>query len=162
MAKNTKRPMIFPLSNPTSRSEATPQDLLKWTYGTAMIGTGSPSAAVEMNGKRFVIDQTNNSYIFPGMALGIIASKARRVSDGMIMAAAKALAEMSPAKQNKTGNLLPPLAKAREVSRAVAHALGKQAIAEGLSQIANATELAQELDANIWEPVYEPYEFAES
>jgi malate dehydrogenase (oxaloacetate-decarboxylating) len=162
MAKNTKRPIIFPLSNPTSRSEAAPQDLLKWTNGTALIGTGSPFAAVEMNGKRFAIDQTNNSYIFPGMALGIIASKANRVSDGMIMAAAKALAELSPAKQNNAASMLPPLAKAREVSRVVAQALGKQAIAEGLSQIVNETELEEEVGANIWEPVYEPYEFAES
>jgi malate dehydrogenase (oxaloacetate-decarboxylating) len=121
MAKNTERPLIFPLSNPTSRSEAAPQDLLKWTNGTALIGTGSPFAPVEMNGKRFAITQTNNSYIFPGMALGIIASKAKRVSDGMIMAAAKALAELSPAKHKAGASFRPWQKRARSAESSRKH-----------------------------------------
>lgn len=156
MAHYVERPVIFPLSNPTSHCEATPQDLLSWTNGRALIGTGSPFPPVLLNGREVHIDQTNNSYIFPGLALGIISAQARHVSDGMIKAAAIALAECSPAKHNKTANLLPPLASLRAVSRAVATAVGKQAIAEGLAHIA-ASDFAQELNANIWEPVYRPY-----
>ena len=95
--------MIFPLSNPTSQSEATPADLLRWTEGRALVGTGSPFAPVEVNGKMVRIAQINNSYIFPGLALGILVSRARRVTDGMIMAAAKALASLSPARADKSG-----------------------------------------------------------
>ena len=87
MAKYADRPIIFPLSNPTSRSEATPQDLMNWTDGRALIGTGSPFAPVRVGGKEVRIAQTNNSYIFPGLALGIVASKARRVTDAMVKAA---------------------------------------------------------------------------
>jgi malate dehydrogenase (oxaloacetate-decarboxylating) len=89
MAKHTARPIIFPLSNPTSRSEATAQDLMDWTEGRAIISTGSPFEPVNVGGKKVHVNQTNNSYIFPGLALGIIASKAKRVTDAMIMAAAK-------------------------------------------------------------------------
>lgn len=157
MAKNTDRPVIFPLSNPTSHCEATPQDLLAWTDGRALIGTGSPFAPVKIHGKEFVIDQTNNSYIFPGLALGIISSIAKRVSDDMIKAAALALAACSPTRQNKTASLLPPLASLRSVSLEVAKAVGKQALKEGLAGIDEA-RFAQELAANIWEPVYKNYE----
>ena len=103
MAQTVKRPVIFPLSNPTSRCEATPEDLMRWTEGRAIIGTGSPFHAVEWEGRKIPVDQTNNSYIFPGVGLGILAVKARRVTDSMFMAAAQALAELSPARQ-KTPN----------------------------------------------------------
>src|SRR5208283_769716 len=158
MAKITDRPVIFPLSNPTSRCEATPRQLLEWTSGRALIGTGSPFDPVEVNGRLVRIDQTNNSYIFPGLALGIIASRAERVSDNMIMAAAKALAGMSPTLENKEANLLPPLAKSRDVSRVVAEAVGKQAIADGLAAIADENVFRTELEANFWEPAYAHYE----
>jgi malate dehydrogenase (oxaloacetate-decarboxylating) len=156
MAKNTQRPVIFPLSNPTSHSEAVPSDLLHWTEGKALIGTGSPFAPVMMNGKEFHSDQTNNSYIFPGLALGIISSRAKHVSDGMIKAAALALAACSPAKKDKTANLLPPLSDLRIISKEVAKAVGKQAIKEGLSGL-KESEFEKELAGNIWEPVYKPY-----
>lgn len=156
MAKNTARPVIFPLSNPTSQSEATPQDIFDWTDGRALIGTGSPFDPVKINGKEVHIDQTNNSYIFPGLALGIIASHAKHVSDAMIKAAALALAARSPAREDKTANLLPPLASLRSISLDVAKAVGKQAIAEGLAGVDEAG-FAQELAANIWEPVYKTY-----
>ncbi len=113
MAATVERPVIFPLSNPTSRSEATPTDLLKWTDGRALIGTGSPFAAVNWNGREVPIDQTNNSYIFPGMGLGILSVEARRVTDTMFMAAAKCLAELSPTRRNKSGRLLPPVSELR-------------------------------------------------
>ena len=158
MAKHTDRPIIFPLSNPTSREEATPEDLLKWTDGKALIGTGSPFAPVTINGKSFHIAQTNNSYIFPGLALGILASKAKRVTDGMIMAAAKRLAELSPTVKDRNANLLPPIADSRKVGLLVGEAVGKQAIADGVAGVADEKAFEESLHAYVWEPVYLPYE----
>lgn len=157
MAKNTERPVIFPLSNPTSKSEATPEDLLQWTDGKALIGTGSPFAPVKMGGKEICIDQTNNSYVFPGLGLGIVASRARRVSDAMIMTAARTLATLSPVEKDRGANLLPPLAKSRELSRVIAMAVAKQAIAEGLSDL-RESEVEAAVAANVWEPRYLRYE----
>lgn len=157
MAKSTERPVIFPLSNPTSRCEATPQQVLDWTNGQALIGTGSPFGPCKFNGREIHIDQTNNSYIFPGLALGIISSKARQVSDAMIKAAAIALAELAPTRQSKSANLLPPLASIRSVSLAIAKAVGDQAIKDGSATV-DEDQFEQKLAANIWEPVYEPYE----
>jgi malate dehydrogenase (oxaloacetate-decarboxylating) len=158
MAKHVARPIIFPLSNPTSRSEAVPQDLLNWTDGRALIGTGSPFEPVTVGGKKIHIDQTNNSYVFPGLALGIIASKAKRVTDGMIMAAAKELARLAPTQKDKQASLLPSLSDSRELSRTIALAVGKQAIRDGQAQVGGEGELEDEVHANIWEPVYAPYE----
>jgi malate dehydrogenase (oxaloacetate-decarboxylating) len=158
MARNAERPVILPLSNPTSKSEAAPADLLRWTDGKALIGTGSPFAPVEIDGRRTVrISQTNNSYIFPGLALGILVSKARRVTDGMIMAAAKKLASLSPAVQDANAPLLPPIGDSRKVGLAVAEAVGLEAIAEGVSEM-KAGELGDELQKYVWEPVYKAYE----
>ena len=158
MAKHTDRPIIFPLSNPTSREEATPEDLLKWTDGKALIGTGSPFAPVTLNGKTFHIAQTNNSYIFPGLALGIVTSKAKRVTDGMIMASAKKLAELSPTVKDKNANLLPPIADSRKVGLLVGEAVGKQAIADGVAGVADEEAFEESLHDYVWEPVYLPYE----
>ena len=159
MARHTQRPVIFPLSNPTSRSEATPRQLMEWTEGRALIGTGSPFEPIDVNGKQVSIDQTNNSYIFPGLALGIISSGARRVSDAMIKVAAKALAELSPTGKDKEASLLPRLETVRSVSKHVAEAVGAQAIREGLAQT-NEADFQKELATNIWEPEYRPYELA--
>jgi len=158
MARNTSRPIIFPLSNPTSRSEATPQDLLAWTEGRALIGTGSPFEPVNFGGKKVPIDQTNNSYIFPGLALGIIASKAKRVTDTMVMAAAEELVRQVPTQKDKNASLLPSLSDSRRLSRSIAQAVGRQAIQDGQAQVAGEDGLDRELQANIWEPVYVPYE----
>jgi malate dehydrogenase (oxaloacetate-decarboxylating) len=158
MAKHTERPIIFPLSNPTSRAEAAPDDLLRWTDGRALVGTGSPCAPVKINGKLFPIAQTNNSYIFPGLALGILVSRARRVTDAMIMAAARALALLSPARKDKHAPLLPPIADSRKVGLVVAEAVGKQAIADGVAELADEATLHEKLRAYVWEPVYLPYE----
>jgi len=157
MAKHTERPIIFPLSNPVSCSEANPQDLLNWTEGRALIGTGSPFPTVSFGGKNLPIDQTNNSYIFPGLALGIIASKARRVTDTMIMAAAKELARLVPTATNKQASLLPSLSDSRQLSRSIAQAVGRQAMRDGQAQVSDEASLERELQANIWEPVYVPY-----
>jgi len=158
MAKHTARPVIFPLSNPTSHSEATPQDLLNWTEGRALIGTGSPYEPVNLGGKKICIDQANNSYIFPGLALGIVASKARHVTDTMIMAAAKELARLSPTATDKEASLLPSLSNSRQLSRSIAEAVGRQAIQDGQAQVAGEDDLIREVQTNIWEPVYVPYE----
>ncbi|MFC6646358.1 NAD-dependent malic enzyme [Granulicella cerasi] len=156
MAKHVERPVILPLSNPTSRAEATPHDLIHWTDGKAIIGTGSPYAPVEYNGQTYRTVQTNNSYIFPGLALGIVAARARRVSDGMIMAAAEALAAMSPTVKNASAPLLPPLDTLREVSWNVAVAVAREAEKEGLTALRGA-DLEASLHATIWEPVYLPF-----
>jgi malate dehydrogenase (oxaloacetate-decarboxylating) len=158
MARHTPHPVIFPLSNPTSQSEAAPADLLRWTDGHALVGTGSPFAPVEINGKSIRIAQVNNSYIFPGLALGILVSRARHVTDGMIMAAAKALAGLSPARTDKSAPLLPPIAEARKTSLAVAEAVGTQAIADGVAEAVDEASLADSLRAYVWEPEYVPYE----
>jgi malate dehydrogenase (oxaloacetate-decarboxylating) len=158
MARHTAHPVIFPLSNPTSQAEATPADLLRWTDGRALVGTGSPFAPVEVNGELVRIAQVNNSYIFPGLALGILVSRATRVTDGMIMAAAKALASLSPAHADKNAPLLPPIADARRTSAAVAEAVFLQAIADGVAEPADEDAIAADLRAYMWEPVYQNYE----
>jgi malate dehydrogenase (oxaloacetate-decarboxylating) len=135
-----------------------PADLLQWTEGRALIGTGSPYAPVEFDGRMVHIAQVNNSYIFPGLALGILVSRARRVTDGMIMAAAKALAALSPARQDKCAALLPPIADSRKVSLVVAEAVGQQAIAEAVAELPGETTLSAQLRDYVWEPVYHPYE----
>jgi malate dehydrogenase (oxaloacetate-decarboxylating) len=158
MASQTPRPIVFPLSNPTSCAEATPADLLRWTDGRAIIGTGSPFAPVEFDGELIPIAQTNNSYIFPGLALGILVSRARRVTDGMIMAAAKALARLSPTMQDKNARLLPPIADSRKVGLIVAEAVARQAIVDCVAELATTASLDEQLRAYVWEPVYLPYQ----
>ena len=157
MAQHNKRPIIFPLSNPTSRAEATPQDLEAWSEGRAVIGTGSPFPALERNGARFKVDQTNNSYIFPGVGLGAVAVKAARVTDQMFMAAAKALAAASPARNDPGKNLLPPVTALREVSVAVALAVAMQAHKEGLTQGISTDQIEGLIRSKVWTPHYVPY-----
>jgi malate dehydrogenase (oxaloacetate-decarboxylating) len=157
MAKTVGRPVIFPLSNPTSRSEATAEQLVAWTDGRALIGTGSPFPPVPWNGRTIAIDQTNNSYIFPGMGLGILAAGARRVTDGMFMAAAKAVAHLSPTVGDKNGRLLPPVDQLRAVSLSVAEAVARQAQADGVADLADDVTLSDHIAAHVWEPRYRPY-----
>ena len=149
--------MIFPLSNPTERSEATPADLMKWTNEKAVIGTGSPFEDITKQGKPFRVDQTNNCYIFPGMGLGIIAVKATRITDTMFMVAAKALAECSPAKSNHEANLLPALTDIREVSLRVALAVAKEAIDSGFADFNPKQDLEKYIRGMMWTPEYLPY-----
>jgi malate dehydrogenase (oxaloacetate-decarboxylating) len=131
---------------------------MDWTEGRALIGTGSPFEPVNVGGKRIPIPQTNNSYIFPGLALGILASKAKRVTDTMVKAAAQELVRHLPTQKDKQAGLLPPLAQARELGRMIGQAVGRQAMLDGQAQVANEEALERELQANIWEPVYVPYE----
>ncbi|MBV8228740.1 MAG: NAD-dependent malic enzyme, partial [Planctomycetaceae bacterium] len=156
MAEHVDRPIIFPLSNPTSRAEATPADLIAWTDGRALIATGSPFDDVSYGGRRFPIAQCNNSYVFPGLGLGVLAVGARRVSDAMFMAAARALADCSPAGHDPAGPLLPPLSESRRVSRAIALAVAAAAQRDGLSAPFRPEELERLVDAKIWQPRYLP------
>jgi malate dehydrogenase (oxaloacetate-decarboxylating) len=154
MALHVDRPVIFPLSNPTERSEATPEDLLAWTGGRAVVGTGSPFPPVPRNGHLVRIDQTNNAYVYPGVGLGVIAAKARHISDGMFLAAARALAELSPAKRDARANLLPPLVELPAVSLHVAIAVARQAQMDGLAVPSPEEELIAAVRAKMWEPAY--------
>ncbi|MGL6018112.1 MAG: NAD-dependent malic enzyme, partial [Gibbsiella quercinecans] len=127
MHRHCPRPIIMPLSNPTSRAEAAPQDLIAWTQGAALIATGSPFAPVFYQDELYDIAQCNNAYIFPGLGLGILAAKARRVTEGMLMAASHALAAHSPLVLTEQGGLLPPVAEIETLSRAIAFAVGRAA-----------------------------------
>jgi malate dehydrogenase (oxaloacetate-decarboxylating) len=157
MADRVRRPVIFPLSNPTERAEATPQELFEWTEGRAVIGTGSPFPPIQRNGRDFRVDQTNNAYVYPGIGLGAIAAEAHRISDGMFLAAARTIAEMSPAKHDPRANLLPPLVRSRELSFHVAMAVAKQAQADGLADMTSDETLTAAVKAKMWEPVYADY-----
>jgi malate dehydrogenase (oxaloacetate-decarboxylating) len=157
MASYVPRPIIFPLSNPTERSEATPQDLFAWTDGRAVIGTGSPFPPIRRNGTDFRVDHTNNAYVYPGVGLGAIATQARRISDGMFLAAARVIAELSPARRDPAANLLPPLVELRKISFHVAVAVAKQAIAEGLADPRTEADIEIAVRAKMWEPIYARY-----
>ncbi|MBA2709877.1 MAG: NAD-dependent malic enzyme [Tatlockia sp.] len=157
MAAHVEQPIIMPLSNPITHSEATPADLMHWTDNRAVIGTGSPFGNIIKEGKLFRVDQTNNVYIFPGVGLGLIALKVKRVTDKMFMAAAKALASCSPAKNNPKANLLPPLTEVREVSYKVALAVAKEAVNSKLAEHLSDDEIENRIKQLIWKPEYVPY-----
>lgn len=157
MLNYCERPIIFPLSNPTSRAEAIPQDLLNWTAGKALIATGSPFEPVVINGHKIEIAQCNNSYIFPGVGLGVVAGQAKRVTDLMMMAAAVALSELAPAIRTGEGRLLPELNSIREVSQHIARAVILQGIKEGHIGPMNNNEIDDSIKRTMWTPQYEPY-----
>jgi len=157
MAVINEHPLIFPISNPTSKAEAIPADIMAWTEGRAVIGTGSPFAPVTVNGEERRIDQVNNSYIFPGLGLGTVAAGARRVTDKMFLAAAEALAEMSPARHGPGHTLLPPVTALRHVALHVGAAVARQAYLDGLTQDFRPEEAEEIVRARMWEPVYESF-----
>nr|HET6905279.1 NAD-dependent malic enzyme [Ktedonobacteraceae bacterium] len=154
MASHVERPIIFPLSNPTFMSEAAPVDLIAWTEGRALIATGSPYPAVSYNGQTITIGQCNNMFIFPGMGLGVIAAQARRVTNEMFIAAARALSECSPARQAATASLYPRVEDVREVSRRVALAVGLAAQQAGVAEQTSSAELERRVTATMWTPHY--------
>lgn len=160
MARHVRQPIIFPLSNPTDRSEATSAELDNWTEGRAVIGTGSPFPPLKRNGKAFRPDQTNNAYVYPGIGLGAIAADSQRISDGMFLAAAHAVAAKSPTKEDPSANLLPPLRQIRELTFHVAVAVGKQAQKEGLTRPMSDEAVAAAVRAKMWEPRYPSYKRA--
>jgi malate dehydrogenase (oxaloacetate-decarboxylating) len=157
MARKIERPVIFPLSNPTANSEATAEDLIHWTDGRALVATGSPFAAVKYGGRKIPIAQCNNVYIFPAMGLGVVASGARRVTDLMMLAAARALAANSPALKDSSASMLPPLTDLRSVAVEIALAVGAQAQKEGVAAKLSEDELRQRVTATQWTPTYPSY-----
>jgi malate dehydrogenase (oxaloacetate-decarboxylating) len=161
MARHVARPVIFPLSNPTSRCEAKPVDLMAWTSGRAIVATGSPFPDVPQSvtggGRPRKIGQCNNAYIFPGVGLGVIAAGARRVTQEMFVAAARALGEMSPALNDRMASLFPDLKDVRAVSRQVAIAVGTEAQVSGLAEATSREELEKRVDEKMWMPRYLRY-----
>ncbi|MGO8948364.1 MAG: NAD-dependent malic enzyme [Ktedonobacterales bacterium] len=156
MARHVERPVIFPLSNPTEKSEAVPSDLLHWTGGHALVATGSPFPDVELDGRSMRIGQCNNMFIFPGVGLGVLASGARRVTDGMFLAAARALSAATPSRDDLQVALYPRIERVRATSRAVALAVANEAVRAGVGQPLDAHTLERRVDALRWEPRYRP------
>jgi malate dehydrogenase (oxaloacetate-decarboxylating) len=154
MGRKVERPIIFPLSNPTSRSEATADDLIRWTDGRALVATGSPFAPVAYDGRKIPIAQCNNIFIFPAMGLGVVASRARRVTDTMILAAARALGEKSPALRDPSASLLPALQQLRDVAAHIATAVGRQAQRDGVAPKITDADLLERVAATQWTPAY--------
>ena len=154
MAARTQVPIVFPLSNPTSHTEAVPVDILAWSDGRALVATGSPFAPVEAGGRTRVIAQANNLYTFPGIGLGTIAARARVVTDPMLLAAAATLAGLVPGSRLDEGALYPPLAGLRQISRAIAIAVAREAQQAGLARMDPGLDAAEAVDAAVWTPHY--------
>lgn len=153
---NTPAPIVLPLSNPTHHSEARPEDVLAWTEGRALVATGSPFPDVIREGRRVVIGQGNNAFIFPGVGLGTLVSRAERVTDGMLSAASEALAKAVDAKRLEQGALYPNVAHLRRASRDVAIAVVEQAHAEGVARAERPEDLRTAVDSVMWMPRYVP------
>ncbi|HSX26215.1 MAG TPA: NAD-dependent malic enzyme [Chlamydiales bacterium] len=156
MARYTERPIVFPLSNPTSKSECTPQELIEWTSAKAIFATGSPFEPVHYNGKTYRVGQCNNFYIFPGVGLGALAAQATKITDTMFLIAAQTLSTHSPALKDPTASLFPPVEEVRKISRLIASAVGKQAIQDGVSSLSLA-EIEKRIDLLMWTPHYPRY-----
>jgi len=152
MAASVERPIVLPLSNPTSRCEALPEDLIRWTDGRALVATGSPFPPVDHDGRRYVIAQANNALVFPGLGLGVAVARARRISDAMLAAAANAVAELSDAARPGAA-LLPPVDELRLVSAAVGIAVARAAADDGLAQV-ELSDPVQQVHQAMWRPEY--------
>ncbi|HKM57157.1 MAG TPA: NAD-dependent malic enzyme, partial [Chthoniobacterales bacterium] len=157
MARKTERPIIFPLSNPTSHSEAEPANLMAWTEGRALVATGSPFAPVKYGGKNIEIAQCNNVFIFPAVGLGLVVSQARRVTDKMMLAGAKALGDHSPALRDPAASLLPSVGDIRAIALEIAYAVALEAQKEGLAPACEPEALRREAVESQWTPEYLPY-----
>jgi malate dehydrogenase (oxaloacetate-decarboxylating) len=155
MAAHAERPVILPMSNPTALAEAVPTDLIRWTEGRALVAAGSPFGAVDHGGVRYEIGQANNALVFPGLGLGVIAARARRVTDGMLLAAARAVADMVDISA-PGAPLLPRVADLRGTSVAVAVAVARAAQAGGVASATLDADLAGQVKALMWEPRYRP------
>jgi len=157
MKKHCELPIIFPLSNPSRQVEATPQQVIEWADGKVIVATGSPFKPVEYKGKTYVIAQCNNSYIFPGIGLGVIAAKASLISDEMLMATSAALAEASPLAANGHGELLPALGEIAQLSKKIAFDVAKIAMQQNLALEVSDEILKERIERNFWMPEYRPY-----
>jgi malate dehydrogenase (oxaloacetate-decarboxylating) len=157
MAARVDRPIILPLSNPTSKSEAIPADLITWTDGRALVATGSPFPEFRYNGRLFRFGQCNNSFIFPGVGLGVVASGARRVTNEMFVAAARALSRFAPVLEDATAPLYPALEGVRDISTSVAFAVGLEAQKAGLAEQTTPEKLEDRIKQKMWSPNYVRY-----
>jgi malate dehydrogenase (oxaloacetate-decarboxylating) len=151
------RPIVLPLSNPSRHVEAHPDQVIEWTDGQAIVATGSPFFAVEYAGKKFEISQCNNSYIFPGIGLCVVAVKSSRVSDAMLMVASTTLAALAPESSAMTDGILPPLTDLAHISRKIAFAMAKVAMSEGHARDISDEELSAAIEHNFWTPEYREY-----
>ena len=156
MAANTPHPIVMPLSNPTANAEALPEDVLEWSEGRALIATGSPFPDVVRDGHRYRIGQANNMLIFPGVGLGAIVARARKVTQRMFLAAADALAAFITPEMLAQGALYPPITSAREVAHKVAHAVAEEAGTEGVAG-ASCVDIEGTINQTMWYPAYLPY-----
>jgi malate dehydrogenase (oxaloacetate-decarboxylating) len=158
-AANVEQPVIFPLSNPTSSSEALPADVLAWTSGRAIVATGSPFDPVRVGGHDVPIGQGNNAFVFPGLGFGAILSEASEITDAMVLAASYALAEYVAGKHLATGRIYPPVEEMRDVSRHVATRVIEQAFGEGVARTTKfaPAAAAAHVRAKMWEPRYLPF-----
>ena len=157
MAAHCERPIVMPLSNPTSRVEAVPADIIEWTEGRALIATGSPFAPVNYQAKLYNIAQCNNSYIFPGIGLGVVASGATRITENMLMASSRALANCSPLLQDPEADLLPSLGEIQQVSKIIALAVAQAAILDGVAVNISDDLLQRKIEESFWQPAYRKY-----
>jgi malic enzyme len=155
MAARTARPIVLPLSNPTANSEALPADVLAWSDGRALVATGSPFDPVEIGGGTHLVGQANNVFVFPGVGLGVVAGRAREVTDRMFLVAATTLAGMVTAERIEQGAIYPRLTDLRSISRAIALAVACQGRDEGVAHMATDAELGATIDAYVWTPRYE-------
>ncbi|MCY4357356.1 MAG: NAD-dependent malic enzyme [Gammaproteobacteria bacterium] len=151
------KPIIFPLSNPCRKVEAHPQDIIRWTEGNAIVATGSPFGSVEYDGNLIEISQCNNSYIFPGIGLGVVACKASRITDEMLMVASTALASLAPKSDDPTQGILPPLTALKDISKRIAFEVGRVAQRQGFALETSEEELRGHIESNFWEPAYRSY-----
>ncbi|WP_158771253.1 NAD-dependent malic enzyme [Paraglaciecola sp. L1A13] len=157
MKSHCDLPIIFPLSNPSRQVEARPEHVIEWTDGDVIIATGSPFNPVEYKGKIYPIAQCNNSYIFPGIGLGVLAAKASLISDEMLMATSAALANASPLANGLGTALLPPLTGIAQLSKKIAFDVGKIAQKQGLALEVSDEMLSERIDGNFWKAEYRPY-----
>jgi malate dehydrogenase (oxaloacetate-decarboxylating) len=157
MKKNCALPIIMPLSNPIKQIEARPEKVIEWTDGEVIIATGSPFKPVEYKGKTYPIAQCNNSYIFPGIGLGVLACKARRISDEMLRVASETLAAASPLANTGEGGILPPLTQLSELSKEIAFAVAKMAMSQGHALEMDDERLLRKINSNFWKPEYRLY-----
>jgi malate dehydrogenase (oxaloacetate-decarboxylating) len=157
MQTHCDTPIIFPLSNPSKQVEASPEDVIKWTKGNVVIATGSPFKPVEYNGKIFDIAQCNNSYIFPGIGLGVVAAKISRITDEMLQVASETLANASPLANNGSGSLLPPLTDIAQLSKDIAFAIAKVAFKEKLALKMSDEKLTSKIEDSFWKAQYRDY-----
>jgi malic enzyme len=157
LAAGADRPIVLPLSNPTSAAEATPIEILRWTDGRAFVATGSPFEAVEVDGRRREIGQANNVFVFPGLGLGAIAAETRTITDRMFLAAARTLAAAVTEDRLAAGALYPPVTALRAVSRSIARVVAGEAVAAGLAGVPPGSDLDAVIDGAMWWPGYVPY-----